>query len=234
MNDSAHSGEPAVTPSSPATGARGLVAARPAAVLAARCAAYAACSGLVASPHDLDVPAALAAADVNLADLPYANDLAALAAELAAADPAVLRAEYSGLFEVGDEGPPVPIREDLHTGQLAGTREDIVRFYEFFGYRLAEHFAWAPDHLSVELEFLHFLCYREAAADASGDALSYALGQLDFATRHPLRWLPGLASATAALRPGSRYARVVAVIADFVRADHHWQQATIGPATDAA
>jgi DMSO reductase family type II enzyme chaperone len=217
----------AATPTPP-TGPRAIVVPRPAAVVAARCAAWGACSELLASPHDVDVRAALAARRGTLDGLPHAAGVAALAAELAGADEARLRAEYSGLFEVGSEGPPVPIREDLQTGQLAGTREDIVRFYDYFGYRLADQFAWAPDHLSVELEFMHFLCFREA--EQGDDVLSYALAQLDFTERHLLRWVPALAEATATHAPDGLYARVVAGLAGFLRADHAWQQATIGPA----
>lgn len=213
------------------TAPRGIVAPRPADLVAARCAAYGTCSELVASPHEVDVRAALAARRGSLASLPYAAVLADLADEVAGTDEAGLRAGYSGLFEVGSEGPPVPIREDLQTGQLSGTREDIVRFYDYFGYRLADAFAWAPDHLSVELEFVHFLCFREAGQDA--DALSYALAQLDFTERHLLRWVPGLATATATHASDHLYARVVAGIADFIRSDHAWQQSTIGPVAGA-
>lgn len=207
---------------------RAIVAPRPPAIVAARCHAYAACSELVASPHDVDVRAALAGRREALAPLPWATGLAALAGEVAAAGNDRLRAEYSGLFEVGNEGPPVPIREDLQTGQLAGTREDLVRFYDFFGYRLDDRFAWAPDHLSVEFEFMHFLCYHEAAP--ASDPVSCALAQLDFAERHLVRWVPKLVTATASHAAGSLYARVVAGIDAFLRADHDWQRGTIGPA----
>jgi DMSO reductase family type II enzyme chaperone len=228
------SGASPLEPGRPAPGpaARGLVAPRPPAVVAARCDAYAACSELVASPHDVDVRAALAGRQPALATLPWARDLAALAGEVAAAGNARLRAEYSGLFEVGNEGPPVPIREDLQTGQLAGTREDLVRFYDFFGYRLDDRFAWAPDHLSVEFEFMHFLCYHEAAP--APDPLSYALAQLDFTERHLVRWVPTLVTATGTHAAGSLYARVVAGIDAFLRADHDWQRGTIGPAPGGA
>jgi DMSO reductase family type II enzyme chaperone len=212
----------------PPAAARAIVVPRPPVVAVARCHAYAACSELVASPHDVDVRAALAGRRAELAPLPWAEGLAALAGEVAAAGNDRLRAEYSGLFEVGNEGPPVPIREDLQTGQLAGTREDLVRFYDFFGYRLDDRFAWAPDHLSVEFEFMHFLCYHEVAPGA--DPVSYALAQLDFTERHLARWVPTLVTATASHAAGSLYARVVAGIDAFLRADHDWQRGTIGPA----
>ena len=121
---------------------------------------------------------------------------------MSGADLAGLRREYSGIFEVGSQGPPVPIREDLQTGQRAGTREEVVRFYEYFGYVLDDRFAWQPDHLSVELEFMHYLCFREAEAASEADALSFQLAQADFAERHLTAWLPLLAGNVAVLAPG--------------------------------
>lgn len=191
-----------------------------------RCAAYGACSELVASPHDLDprdgLRARLGIGDV----LGTARALDAVMAELVARDVGDLRREYSGLFEVGSDGPPVPIREDLNTGQHAGTREDLVRFYDFFGYALAERFAWAPDHLSVELEFMHFLCYGEASAEDAAAAAPFQLAQFDFATRH-FAWLDGWSRSVAKLSPDSLYARVASAVARFAGDDLDWQRGTI-------
>lgn len=190
-----------------------------------RCICYAACSELAASPYDLDPRPALKER-IGIGDaVPYAASLDALLAEVADAELDRLQAEYSGLFEVGSQGPPAPIREDLQTGQRGGTREDVVRFYDFFGYRLGEKFAWQPDHLSVELEFMHFLCFREAQGGA--DALSFQLGQMDFTERHLIRWVPAFAETVAKLAPGSLYARAVGALARFVAADHQWQLNTV-------
>jgi DMSO reductase family type II enzyme chaperone len=204
---------------------RGIAAGRdPEATAPQRCLCYAVFSDLTASPHDVEAQAALRSRlDAAGSLLPPA--LAALIEECIAADPEALKAEYSGLFEVGSQGPPAPIREDLLTGQKAGTREDLVRFYDFFGYRLDERFAWAPDHLSVELEFMHFLCYHEAS-DA-GERLSWQLAQADFATRHLANWVPALAAGVARLAPGVFYSRVLAALADHVASDLAWQSSTI-------
>jgi DMSO reductase family type II enzyme chaperone len=191
----------------------------------ARCLCYAAFSELIASPHEVDARGAIAARIGAARELPFPVALDSLLAEFVAADAEALRAEYSGLFEVGSQGPPAPIREDLQTGQRAGTREDIVRFYDYFGYRLDDRFAWAPDHLSVELEFMHYLCFHEAGD--SDDRLSYQLAQVDFARRHLHAWVPQLATAVAELAPGGFYARVLATLADFVARDLAWQDDTI-------
>lgn len=224
------SGEPLVPGSGtpPPAAASRVVAGRDAVVTAApRCLCYAACSELLASPHDVDPRPALRAR-AGLGDqLPWAAPLEALLAEVPAADLDRLKAEYSGLFEVGSQGPPVPIREDLQTGQRAGIREEVVRFYDYFGYVLDERFAWQPDHLSVELEFMHYLCYREAGAAEGGDALSFQLAQADFAARHLATWVPQFAAGVDRIAAGSLYARVVAAVRNFILADLDWQQSTI-------
>ncbi len=192
---------------------------------AARCACYGALWELVCSPHDMDPRASLRdKLDIDMA-LDYANGLDGLLREFVELDLDKLKYEYSALFEVGSGGPPCPIREDLQTGQRAGTREDLVRFYNYFNYKLEEKFAWAPDHLSVELEFMYFLCYREASADK--DAVSYQLAQVDFSERHLVRWVPELAKSVAKVASDSIYCRAIDAIEQFLTADYAWQCGTI-------
>ena len=192
-----------------------------------RCACFAAWSELTASPHDIDPRPALREKIGAGAALTYGAELDELLAAFLDVELDELKLQYSGLFEVGSDGPPVPIREDLQTGMRGGTREGIVRFYNYFNYSLAEKFAWAPDHLSVQLEFMHFLCYREATADSADAALSYQLAQLDFMERHLNRWVPLLADGVAQHSPESLYARVTRTLDDFLAADFAWQSGTI-------
>jgi len=192
---------------------------------AARCACYGALSELACSPHDMDPRVSLRdKIDIDTA-LDYAEGLDGLLREFVELDLDKLKYAYSALFEVGSDGPPCPIREDLQTGQRAGTREDLVRFYNYFNYKLDEKFAWAPDHLSVELEFMHFLCYREASAET--DAASYQLAQVDFSERHLVRWVPELAKSVANVATDSIYRRAIDAIEQFLTADYAWQRGTI-------
>ena len=191
-----------------------------AATAALRCLCYAAFSELMASPHEVDARAGL------LARVGLGEALDALLTEVGSADLQQLQSEYSGLFEVGSEGPPVPIREDLQTGQRAGTREDVVRFYDYFGYVLDEKFSWQPDHLSLELEFMHYLCFRETE-QGGGMCCPTSWHRLDFAERHLLSWVPRFAAQVEKHASGSLYARVVAALRDFIEEDFAWQTATI-------
>jgi len=192
---------------------------------AARCAGYGALSELACSPHDMDPRGSLREKINIVTALDYAAGLDDLLREFVALDLDQLKYEYSALFEVGSDGPPCPIREDLHTGQRKGTREDLVRFYSHFNYKLEEKFAWIPDHLSVELEFMHFLCFREASAES--DAVSYQLAQVDFSERHLVNWVPELAKSVAKVATDSIYRRAIDVIEQFLAADYAWQCGTI-------
>jgi len=190
-----------------------------------RCSCYAVLSELLASPHDLDPRVPLREKSGIASGLEFGAPVDAALSAYVESELDDLKRQYSGLFEVGDDGPPVPIREDLQTGQRAGTREDLVRFYSFFKYSLGEKFAWAPDHASVELEFMHYLCYHEASADDGH--LSYQLAQFDFSSRHLVTWLPRLANNVQAKSPDSIYGRIVGVVCEFLLRDHEWQAATI-------
>jgi DMSO reductase family type II enzyme chaperone len=190
-----------------------------------RCACYAALSELTASPHEVDPRPALREKIGVISQLEYARELEDLLTVFVERDLDQLKREYSSLFEVGSDGPPVPIREDLQTGQRGGTREGLVRFYNYFNYSLADKFAWAPDHLSVQLEFMHFLCFREASADK--DSLSYQLAQADFLQRHLLKWTPKLIASVEANSPGSLYSSVVHILNEFLSRDYAWQDSTI-------
>ena len=190
-----------------------------------RCLMYAVFSDVMASPFDANPAVATALKSVAELDLSYQLiGMDAVLKEWRDADKELLKREYSGLFEVGSNGPPVPIREDLHRNQPAGVREDIVRFYDFFGYGLEEKFAWAPDHRSVELEFMHFLVYQETQAE---DALSFQLAQHDFAERHLVSWAPELTDRVSGQQPDAIYGKLLAALSDFLRKDFAWQQSTI-------
>jgi DMSO reductase family type II enzyme chaperone len=104
-----------------------------------------------------------------------------------------LSVEYTRLFDVGTSGPPCPLNGGLYGGARMQTMEEAVRFYDHFGLTLADESRELPDHLVTQLEFLHYLTYREAEAYAhGGDAGPYQRARRDFVERHPGRWCPKL------------------------------------------
>jgi DMSO reductase family type II enzyme chaperone len=213
-----------------------VVAERDLQLLAARCVAYAVMSDMLASPHDVESVVYNTTDDIDLSALPYSVDgLKELIADYRKMPMLDLKRAYSSMFEVGSDGPPVPIREDLQLGQKTGVREELVRFYDFFGYSLSEKFAWAPDHLSLELEFMQFLAVSEAeyldqlahGEEAEGDLSSFQLGQFDFLERHLINWVPLLLHEVQKQNSDSFYCRIVMVLRDFLAADFEWQAGTI-------
>jgi DMSO reductase family type II enzyme chaperone len=190
-----------------------------------RCACYAVLSELTASPHDIDPRSSLRDKIGVAATLSYGSNLDVVLSEFIEVDLEKLKKEYSGLFEVGSDGPPVPIREDLQTGQRSGTREELVRFYNYFNYALEEKYAWAPDHLSVQLEFMHVLCFREASTE--DERLSFQLAQADFTERHLVKWVPRLLDGVESISSGSLYARVIRTLNEFLVGDFAWQKGTV-------
>ena len=75
--------------------------------------------------------------------------------------------------------------------------EELVRYYEHFGLRRKED-AELPDHISVELEFMHFLCELEHHALLNGqEIVSVKNAQRDFIDRHVKRLLQGLLQGRA-------------------------------------
>lgn len=198
----------------------------------ARSAAFALFSRLVASPFDASVAGGgLLPADLDIvldeldAALPYPTDFRPLkaAAELGMNTRDTER-EYGAIFEVGRNGPPLPIRQELLYDETksAQKKEEIVRFYEHFSYALNPERQWAPDHLSVALEFQHFLAFRAANAEEPGPFVRAAR---DFSARHLGDWTSMLAQTVEHRSEDAYLKTLFQTVAVFVKGDlDHLQQ----------
>ncbi len=127
-----------------------------------------------------------------------------------------VQAEYIRLFEVGPGRPPCPLYEGYHRSGRMKLMEETVRFYEHFGLKTRP--GDQPDHLCAQLEFMHYLSFKEAANLGAGKPTAgLAAAQRDFLARHLCRWLPGLRARAeecgappfygALLRLAERYCR---------------------------
>ena len=129
-----------------------------------------------------------------------------------------LEQEYIRLFEVGPGRPPCPLYEGSHRDGRMKIMEELVRFYEHFG--LQPDPGDQPDHLCAELEFMHYLAFKEAAAlSRRGPAEAFRLAQRDFLARHLCRWLPRLRLRLEALEPPPFYKALAGVAETFAAAD---------------
>jgi DMSO reductase family type II enzyme chaperone len=131
-----------------------------------------------------------------------------------------LAIEYTRLFDVGASGPPCPLCGGLYGGARMKTMEEAIRFYNHFGLTLSESPREMPDHITTELEFLHFLAFREAEALQSGeDPGPFRRAQRDFAARHPGRWIPKLRERLEAQDPMPFFRELVSQLERFVAHD---------------
>ena len=177
----------------------------------------------MSSPHDINQKDKLI--DIQTLPLPFDFDLESTVNEFCAIEQSTLKTQYSALFEVGDNGPPASIREDLFMMQPAKLREDLVRFYEYFGYQLNDEFQWQMDHLSIQLEFMHFLIVGESQVEK--DKLSFQLGQLDFSKKHLMNWVPKLVETIKVLSTNDIYSKIGIKLESFLHHDLTWQEETI-------
>ncbi len=132
-----------------------------------------------------------------------------------------LAIEYTRLFDVGTSGPPCPLHGGLWSKERMKAMEEVLRFYNHFGLTLDQQQHELPDHLSAELEFLHYLAFREAEALRAGlDVGAYRRAQRDFIERHPGRWVPKLRGKLEASAPPRFFAELFRAL-ERVLTDEH-------------
>ena len=109
-----------------------------------------------------------------------------------------LAIEYTRVFDAGAKGPPCPLYGGLYGDARMKKMEEAVRFYNHFGLSLSEEQRELPDHLVTQLEFLHYLCFREVEALQQGlDPGPFRRAQRDFIERNPGKWVPQLCGKLA-------------------------------------
>jgi DMSO reductase family type II enzyme chaperone len=133
-----------------------------------------------------------------------------------------LQSEYIRLFQVGGRrGPPCPLHEGHYTRDRGRTLQDLVRFYNFFGFRTIE--CVMPDHLPVQLEFMSELADAGSARERTGTLLA----QRDFLRGH-LVWLQQLNDRVAAAGPLPFYRSLATLASRFATADERLITTALG------
>ena len=163
-----------------------------------------------ALPYDLG-----AAARLDLSDVDIAYD--------------DFESEYIRLFDVGAAGPPCPLYGGVYIGDRMKTMEDATRFYNFFHLRPAPEMHELPDHITTQLEFLHYLTFRETELrQQGGDPSSLLRAERDFLARHPCKWLPRLQSRLAKQECHPFFPALVRFAIAFFDADQQYAAAVAG------
>lgn len=101
--------------------------------------------------------------------------------------PEEIKIAYTSAFEAGL--PKVSLREANYVREGEKVLfEDLFRFYDHFGLDTSSGALreW-PDHIAVELEFMHYLTWLEATTKSNKEPLRQA--QQDFLTRHVSHWI---------------------------------------------
>lgn len=167
-----------------------------------------------------EVRAALAEA---AAGLPYPLTPPGEDARLADAGPGIdtLETEYIRVFDVGaGSGPPCALYSGNWGGDRLGVMEECLRFYDHFGLGLPDPRPELPDHLTVALEFLHYLTFRQAEALNSGlSSGDYVRAQRDFLERQVLSWFPRMRAKLEAESPPAFYEGLARFALEFFEAE---------------
>jgi DMSO reductase family type II enzyme chaperone len=129
-------------------------------------------------------------------------------------------AEFLRLFEVGAGGPPCPLYGGVWSVDRMKSMEEVIRFYNYFGLKLSGERRIPPDHLATELEFLHYLTFRQAASKLAQMAAPYRRAQLDFIERQPGNWVPKLKERLDGIETAAFFGSLVDATARFLEADH--------------
>lgn len=136
--------------------------------------------------------------------------------------------EYSRVFAAGVPVPLCSPFEGLQEQNL--DREALLlqvgAFYRQFGLdtRGRNGSAKPADHLSTELEFLHFLTFKEAqATSTSAEDLvrGYILAQRDFLQNHLIHWVPGFCHKLRTSCKIPFFGDLATLAADFVMLDYN-------------
>lgn len=133
---------------------------------------------------------------------------------------------YVSTFDVGFPEPPCPPYEGLYSDTAPRTEVmlEVGSFYTHFGLAMSqdEGKRELPDYLCAELEFLHFLKFKEAQARQTGNqelVNGYLLAQKDFLERHMVGWLPRFSDRVQSVAELAFYPDLARILVRFVNGE---------------
>jgi len=144
-------------------------------------------------------------------------------------DHQMLSARYNDLFVVGysevvdktdgtidSQGPPVSLYESDYRPEVSwnDVNLDLARAYEYFGCQVDQDQRRNHDHIRLQLEFMGYLCRREATVEPET-----AAARLDFHDRHLRVVTDGVAEALASEPGTGLYGRLAAFLDELTAAD---------------
>jgi DMSO reductase family type II enzyme chaperone len=151
------------------------------------------------------------------------------------ADYVEFQSEYVRLFDVGVPRPPCPLFGGLYLRSRRAVMQEVTRFYHHFGLSLDGESRELPDHITTELEFMHFLTFREVSAlQREKDRGPYLRAQRDFLQRHLARWVPQVKVLAEKQRAFPFFLGLVGLTEAFLLADFAYVASLAGSTTPEA
>jgi putative dimethyl sulfoxide reductase chaperone len=138
-------------------------------------------------------------------------------------DLARLKLEYNRLF-VGPGKLPCPPYESVHRSDrpemelglvLGPSTSEVKKAYAEAGLVIGPAFRDLPDHIAVELEFMHFLCTKEL--ESKGDGAKWHRMQKEFVRSHLKPWVGAFAAKTVAEAKSPFYRLAATLLDEFVK-----------------
>jgi TorA maturation chaperone TorD len=155
---------------------------------------------------------------------PFSETLNSLLIQLVEADLENERSiinEYNRLFQIRPKAPP---HETFYTnaeGQLRGLlTAQLEEKYLLTGLEISPELNELPDHISVELEFMAYLCMKEAEAIQTHDEVEANRlrdKQISFMRQHLARWFPKFAQRINEAEPVMIYQYLLPAVYGFLR-----------------
>lgn len=124
-------------------------------------------------------------------------------------DSVLRQAEYAVAFghTVAKECPPYETcYGNSHIFMQTHELADITGFYRAWGLEISDEAKERPDHVSVELEFMSYLAFKEAHAAEKGEPEKAAICrkvQAQFLAEHLGRWVPAFSGLLEKCAPGT-------------------------------
>jgi TorA maturation chaperone TorD len=114
-------------------------------------------------------------------------------------------------------------RPKIERGTVMGPSvADVRRRYSAAGLGLSKTFTDLPDHISAEMEFMHFLCNEESRLKEQGkdqEAKNHRELQRSFFNDHLQPWIPDFASCTLTSTKSSFYQAAANLLTAFANSE---------------
>jgi TorA maturation chaperone TorD len=141
----------------------------------------------------------------------------AMATALAATEQQQLSIDHAALFVGPFELPAAPygsVYLERQRRTMGDSTMMVQRFYREAG--LSIDVAEPPDHIAIELEFLFYLCRKEAEAGASEQTQRYRTLQAAFFNQALLPWMKPFCSAIRSATTNPFYLALAACLEQFI------------------